>query len=80
MLALAQTQYSLKVKRQHNETTWWGDDYLIVVRKIRLIQPMVIILEGGVKMVMVSFANSNYVNVRGNYMQVYNKQYKDICI
>ena len=41
---------------------------------------MVIILEGGVKMVMVSFANSNYVNVRGNYMQVYNKQYKDNCI
>ena len=26
------------------------------------------------------FLNLNYVKVRDNYMQVYNKQYKDNCI
>ena len=48
---------------------------------------MVITLEGGrgrggeVNRVMVSFSqNLNYVKVRDNYMQVYNKQYKDNCI
>ena len=31
LLISAQTQYSLKVERQHNEAAWWGHDYLIVL-------------------------------------------------
>ena len=53
---------------------------LEIVRKIRLIQHMVITLEEGWIMWWSLFANLNYVNVRDNYMQVYNKQYKDNCI
>ena len=48
------------------------------VRKNRLIQPIVITLERGGWIGWWSlFANLNYMNVRDNYMQVYNKQYKD---
>ena len=45
-----------------------------------LIQPMVITLEGRVNRVMVSFRKFKQVNLRDNYMQVYDKQYKDNCI
>ena len=31
LLTLTQTQYSLKVKRQHNEIIWWNHDYLITL-------------------------------------------------
>ena len=31
LLTLVQTQYSIKVEKQHNETTWWGHDYLIAL-------------------------------------------------
>ena len=40
---------------------------------------MVITLEGGWIGWWSLFVNLNYVNVRDNYMQVYNKQYKDNC-
>ena len=56
---------------------------IIIVRKIKLIQPMVITLEEGergVNRVMVSFLKFKQVNARDNYMQVYNKQYKENCI
>ena len=54
---------------------------LINVRNLRLIQPMVITLEGGgVNRVMVSFRKFKQVNARDNYMQVYNNQYIDNCI
>ena len=46
------------------------------VRKIRLIQPMVITLKGGGEGWIgwwSLFANLNYVNEETNYMQVYNK-------
>ena len=42
---------------------------------------MVITLEGGGWIGWWSlFAKLNYVNVRDNYIQIYNKQYKDNCI
>ena len=45
------------------------------VRNLRLIQPMVIILEGvEVNRVMVSFRKFKQVNAKDNYMQVYNNQ------
>ena len=56
------------------------------VRKLRLIQPMVITLEekgsggGGGNRAMVSFRKFKQVNARDNYMQVYNNQYMDNCI
>ena len=52
----------------------------VIVMNIRLIQPMVITLEGGWIGWWSFFVNLNYVNVRDNYIQVYNKQYKDNCI
>ena len=57
----------------------------IIVRNLRLIQPMVITLEGkeggwGVNRVIVSFRKFKQVNARDNYMQVYNNQYIDNCI
>ena len=46
---------------------------------MRLIQTMIITLEGGgVNRVMVSFSSKlNYAKIKDNYMQVYNKQNKD---
>ena len=53
-----------------------------VVRNLRLIQPMVITLEGGrgVNRVMVSFCKFKQMYARDNYMQVYNNKYIDNCI
>ena len=47
---------------------------LIFIRKMRLIQQMVITLKGGGWIGWWSlFVNLKYVNVRDNYMQIYNK-------
>ena len=47
---------------------------MIHVRKIMLIQPMVITIKGGgEKGDNFFFPNLNYMNIRDNHMQVYNK-------